>query len=102
LAASASQSDTAPKKKSPVAREKKRATDPPMPAADSAQSKQDLEVGAKTGKWMMGQLSSEELDWSDDAAARRAVAGRNHGPPNASPARGTPMVTPLAPNVGSN
>ncbi|MBK6689612.1 MAG: serine/threonine protein kinase [Deltaproteobacteria bacterium] len=40
----------------------------------------DLDVGAQTGRWMAGQLDANSLDWSDDAAARRAVASRKQAP----------------------
>ncbi len=33
--------------------------------------------GSETGRWMAGQLDAGALEWSDDAAARRAIATRN-------------------------
>lgn len=36
-------------------------------------------VGVETGRWMAGELDASELSWSDDAAARRAVATRHAG-----------------------
>jgi hypothetical protein len=37
----------------------------------------ELEVGQETGKWIAGKIDGSSLDWSDDAAARRAVAARS-------------------------
>jgi hypothetical protein len=46
----------------------------------------ELEVGQETGKWIAGKIDGSSLDWSDDAAARRAVA-----------ARGAQVPTPYSP-----
>jgi hypothetical protein len=37
------------------------------------------DVGADTGKWIAGQISSSALSWNDDDAGRRAVMTRNQG-----------------------
>jgi serine/threonine protein kinase len=49
------------------------------------QPAQNLEVGQETGKWMAGKLDGNALDWSDEAAARRAVAARAHQPAPVQP-----------------
>jgi serine/threonine protein kinase len=100
LAATSSSAEPARKKNAPVLREKKRASDPPASALSQQEQQQhDLSVGANTGKWIAGELDPNKLDWSDDAAARRAVAARNKGP---GPSRGTnvgqsPIVSSLPP-----
>jgi serine/threonine protein kinase len=67
----------------PGVRNKKETSAPPV-----SDPKDNLDVGANTGKWIAGELESNKLDWSDDAAARRAVAARNR-PAHQSPPRGT-------------
>jgi hypothetical protein len=96
LAANASSPDSAKKKlTAPPVREKKRTGDLPGSTSDPKVAQAPLDVGANTGKWIAGELESSKLDWSDDAAARRAVAARNR-PNHPSPGRGTN----LGPNPG--
>lgn len=54
------------------------------------------DVGAATGRWMAGELDANALEWSDDAAARRAVATRNahHSPPAGTPSASYPGYPP--------
>ncbi|MCK6550399.1 protein kinase [Myxococcota bacterium] len=96
-AAALAASAEAKKKVAPVVREKKRApADGPPGFVDEAslasQGRSALEVGAKTGRWMAGQLDAGELEWDDDAAARRAVATRNK--PAQQPSRSSPVGVP--------
>lgn len=100
LAASSSGADFR-KKPAPQVREKKRSSDVPVTAASSDQNAHDLSVGANTGKWIAGELDPNKLDWSDDAAARRAVAARNKNP-TGGPSRGTNVgASPMSPVVSS-
>jgi serine/threonine protein kinase len=43
----------------------------------SSRPVEEPEVGMQTGRWIAGELDAAQLQWDDDAAARRAVATRN-------------------------
>jgi protein kinase-like protein len=94
------------KRKPPAPRERRPVVKPAAGgSAPTAVPAKDPEVGAQTGRWMAGEIDAAQLEWDDDAAARRAVATRNKAaaigpsgrPPQHSPNAGTPMVVPGQP-----
>ena len=76
-----------------VAREKNRTPPDGVPSTPAPNERASaLDVGNATGRWMAGELEAGALEWSDEAAARRAVATRNK--PSGTPARATPTPAP--------
>ncbi len=78
----------------PAREERKRNTPvPPLVQPRPMDPPESLHIGPETGKWIAGKIDGSSLDWSDDAAARRAIASRGTNSPPA------PQFPPQAPHA---
>jgi hypothetical protein len=95
LAATSAPAPRAPMR-APV-KERNRLAVPPLEVVAAPQRGVAGVVGSDTEMWMAGQLESRELEWNDEAAARRVVATRNLGAASPSPGGALPVASPAAP-----
>ncbi len=95
LAATSAPAPRAPMR-TPV-KERNRLVAPTVEAGASPHREIAGVVGSDTGLWMAGQLDSRELEWSDEAAARRVVATRNRGAASPPTGNSPPLASPAGP-----